>query len=133
MSDGLEDCPIPDCDYQGSFESIKGHWGGSQDEDHSGNFHEAYEAYNDARGGTTGDTTEASTEGSSVDAQARAGDSDGFPEAQDSGSSGSTQDSSGGVEWRCPACNETESGVDAQAVQQAGGWECPACGEVERV
>lgn len=49
---GMVDCPIGGCNYRGSIEQVKGHWGGMQDGEHQGKFHEAYEAYNEARGGT---------------------------------------------------------------------------------
>lgn len=49
MSD-LKECPIPGCDFRGSIEAVKGHWGGKQDEDHNGKFHEAFQAYNEAKG-----------------------------------------------------------------------------------
>jgi len=35
-------CPVDGCDYKGSIKQVKGHWGGSQDDAHSGAFHKAF-------------------------------------------------------------------------------------------
>jgi hypothetical protein len=52
------DCPAPDCDYTGaSEEAVRGHWGGSQDEQHSGKYHQAREAYDSATAAHAEDST----------------------------------------------------------------------------
>lgn len=89
----LVDCPAPGCDYSGSKTSVKGHWGGKQDDTHQGPFHEAYEAHNEAR------------EEAQADARPRSdgGDDDSgvtFPEADDA-DSGGTQSTDDTVELPC--------------------------------
>lgn len=47
MSD-MTDCPADGCDYRGTEKSVKGHWGGKQDDPHSGAYHRAKEAHAEA-------------------------------------------------------------------------------------
>lgn len=70
------ECPVDGCDYTGSKEAVKGHWGGKQDGDHTGAWHEAFEAAQEgsAEGGAdpTGEAQELESEssGSSEDGSA---------------------------------------------------------------
>lgn len=76
----LVKCPAPGCDYSGSKQAVKGHWGGKQDEDHAGKWHEAHEAYQEAREQTADDEQEDPSDGpeeAQAEPQARAGASTG--------------------------------------------------------
>jgi len=46
-------CPAEDCEYESPNEkSVKGHWGGSQDERHTGAYHKALEQQAQAQAGS---------------------------------------------------------------------------------
>lgn len=81
------DCPAPDCDYTGaSEESVRGHWGGSQDSQHSGKYHQAKEAYEEA----VATSREEGAEGDSKASEGgeKAGEHTGAREAAQSASDG---------------------------------------------
>lgn len=72
------DCPAPGCDYQSpKEEAVKGHWGGRQDEDHTGAYHKAREAYDESSQGQTRarESGESGSDGDTVE----------FPESPDGG------------------------------------------------
>lgn len=107
----MYDCPASGC--TASFPSelaAKGHWGGKQDDEHSGNWHEAHEAYQEAQ---------ASTEGGSDGAQSGGNPLKEGPES-DTSSSGDDGPS-------CPECGEP-AGMSEDDLEAGEIYVCSDCG-----
>lgn len=117
----MPDCPAPDCDYSApSKEALRGHWGGSQDEQHAGAWHQAWQAYEEARGATTEQAPEQSHEQARGEAPgARA--SQAPSEAPDSPSQPS-------VEPQRLELPTRETDASDAAADATGGLCCPECG-----
>lgn len=114
MSRDVWKCPAETCDDTfASKAAVKGHWGGKQDEDHRGPWHEADEAYREAT-----ESAEAGTEEAVVDG---GGSEGGKLELPEQGSSGTSAEPT--TDAVCPDCGGEKYdtvGNAADKIEQAG-------------
>lgn len=110
-------CPAPDCDSEfPSEEARRGHWGGSQDEQHTGKYYQAVEAYEDAQTQAQAHTPEPEGGGGLGVERVEEPDTEETEATEDTVSD--TLD--------CPYCGADTNETEAKLA--GGTWQCTECG-----
>jgi len=121
-------CPAGNCGTTWeSKEAVKGHWGGMQDESHTGAFHKAWEAFQKERNGDKPDTNELDGEDEEPDEDPSENEPDASVGKDPVKGSGNTNDVESQSDVSLPCGHETFDPDEApEPPYQVG---CETCGE----